>query len=179
LSADAWARALGVTTARINEIVRERRGITGDTALRLEHYFGTDAQSWLNLQAAYELHLAEFEPVIGTLLPNIPLTQAARQQPLPPGAHGPPALRGSVDRGGMDPELVGDRGGCIATDLQGEIRDAFPWTGGRCAPTSLLKGPRVTPGCRTPRGDERRHGAPPSPHRLGRLEGLTDGFHER
>ena len=61
LSANALARALGVTTARVNDIVRERRGITGDTALRLARYFGTDAQSWLNLQAAYELRLAEIE----------------------------------------------------------------------------------------------------------------------
>jgi addiction module HigA family antidote len=61
LSANAMARALGVTTARINDIVRERRGITGDTALRLARYFGTDAQSWLNLQAAYELRVAEIE----------------------------------------------------------------------------------------------------------------------
>jgi addiction module HigA family antidote len=61
LSANALARALGVTTARVNDIIRERRGITGDTALRLGRYFGTDAQSWLNLQAAYELRVAEIE----------------------------------------------------------------------------------------------------------------------
>ncbi|MBP1779016.1 MAG: higA [candidate division NC10 bacterium] len=61
LSANALARALGVTTARVNDIVRERRGITGEAALRLARCFGTDAQSWLNLQAAYELRLAESE----------------------------------------------------------------------------------------------------------------------
>ena len=59
LSATALARALGVTPARINDIVRERRGITADTALRLARYFGTDAQSWINLQAAYDLRMAE------------------------------------------------------------------------------------------------------------------------
>ncbi len=59
LSANALARALGVTPARINEIARGRRGISGDTALRLARYFGTDAQSWLNLQAAYDLRVAE------------------------------------------------------------------------------------------------------------------------
>jgi antitoxin HigA-1 len=59
LAANALARALGVTPDRINDIVRERRGITGDTALRLARYFGTDAQSWLNLQAAYDLRVAE------------------------------------------------------------------------------------------------------------------------
>ncbi len=60
LSATALAHALGVTAARINDIVRERRGITADTALRLARYFGTDAQSWINLQSAYDLRVAEF-----------------------------------------------------------------------------------------------------------------------
>ena len=59
LSATALARAIGVTPARINEIVRGRRGITAATALRLAKYFGTDAQSWMNLQTHYELALAE------------------------------------------------------------------------------------------------------------------------
>jgi addiction module HigA family antidote len=61
LSATALAHALGVTPARINDIVRERRGITADTALRLARYFGTDAQSWINLQTAYDLRVAELE----------------------------------------------------------------------------------------------------------------------
>jgi addiction module HigA family antidote len=61
LSANALARALGVTPARINDIVRGRRGITADTALRLARYFGTDAQSWINLQTAYDLRVAELE----------------------------------------------------------------------------------------------------------------------
>jgi addiction module HigA family antidote len=59
LSATALARALGVTPARINDILRQRRGITGDTALRLARYFRTDPQSWLNLQSAYDLRVAE------------------------------------------------------------------------------------------------------------------------
>jgi addiction module HigA family antidote len=59
LSANALARALGVTAARVNEVLRGRRGITGDTALRLARYFGTDAESWLNLQSAYDLRVAE------------------------------------------------------------------------------------------------------------------------
>ena len=46
-------------TDRINEIVRCRRGITAETALRLARYFGTDAQSWMNLQDRYELSVAE------------------------------------------------------------------------------------------------------------------------
>ena len=61
LSSTALAGALGVTPARINEIVRCRRGITADTALRLARYFGTDAQSWMNLQDRYELAVAERE----------------------------------------------------------------------------------------------------------------------
>ncbi len=59
LSSNALAGVLGVTPARINEIVRGRRGITADTALRVARYFGTDAQSWMNLQGRYELALAE------------------------------------------------------------------------------------------------------------------------
>lgn len=61
LSASALAKALKVPAQRINDIVRERRGITADTALRLARYFGGDARSWLNLQAAYDLRVAELE----------------------------------------------------------------------------------------------------------------------
>jgi len=61
MSANALAKALKVTPARINDIVRERRGVTADTALRLSRYFGGDAQSWLNLQSAYDLRTAEIE----------------------------------------------------------------------------------------------------------------------
>jgi addiction module HigA family antidote len=59
LSSNALARALGVTPARINEIVRERRGISADTALRLARFFGTDVQSWMNLQSHYDIQCAE------------------------------------------------------------------------------------------------------------------------
>ena len=59
LSSTALARAVGVTPARINEIACGRRGITADTALRLARYFGTDAQSWMNLQDRYELAVAK------------------------------------------------------------------------------------------------------------------------
>jgi addiction module HigA family antidote len=59
MSANSLAKALSVTPARINDIVRERRGISADTALRLARYFGTDARSWMNLQAAYDLRVAE------------------------------------------------------------------------------------------------------------------------
>ena len=59
LSATALAKALGVTAARINDIVRGRRGITASTALRLARYFNTDARSWVNLQTIYELEVAK------------------------------------------------------------------------------------------------------------------------
>lgn len=61
LSGSALATALGVTAARINEIVQERRGITADTALRLARYFGNSAEFWLNLQQRYELECARRE----------------------------------------------------------------------------------------------------------------------
>lgn len=53
------AVAIGVPPRRINEIVHGKRAITADTALRLGRYFGIDPQFWLNLQAHYELELAE------------------------------------------------------------------------------------------------------------------------
>ncbi len=59
MSANALAKALNVPAPRINDVVRERRGITADTALRLARYFGGDARSWLMLQTNYELRLAE------------------------------------------------------------------------------------------------------------------------
>ena len=53
------AVAIGVPPRRINEIVHGKRGISADTALRLERYFGASAQFWLNLQTKYELDRAE------------------------------------------------------------------------------------------------------------------------
>jgi antitoxin HigA-1 len=53
------ARQLRVPTNRITQIVHGRRAITGDTALRLGHWFGTSAQFWLNLQSAYDIRVAE------------------------------------------------------------------------------------------------------------------------
>ena len=72
LSSTALAQALGVTPARINEIVRGRRGITADAALRLARYFRTDAQSWMSLQDRYELALAEREvgEALAAILPR-------------------------------------------------------------------------------------------------------------
>ena len=59
LSANALAKALSVPASRVNDIVLERRGVTVDTAMRLVRYFGGDVQSWLNLQVAYDLKIAQ------------------------------------------------------------------------------------------------------------------------
>jgi addiction module HigA family antidote len=59
MSAAELARQLKVPTNRITEIINGQRAITGDTALRLGHFFGTSPEFWLNLQKIYELRLAE------------------------------------------------------------------------------------------------------------------------
>src|SRR6267154_3165549 len=59
MSAAELARQLDVPTNRITQILNGTRAITGDTALRLAHFFGTSAEFWLNLQSLYELRLAE------------------------------------------------------------------------------------------------------------------------
>lgn len=58
MSAAELARRLNVPTNRITEILNGRRAVTGDTALRLAHFFGTTAEFWLNLQSLYEIRLA-------------------------------------------------------------------------------------------------------------------------
>jgi addiction module HigA family antidote len=58
ISATELARQLDVPPNRITQIIQGKRSITGDTALRLAHWFGTDPQFWLNLQASYELDVA-------------------------------------------------------------------------------------------------------------------------
>ncbi len=59
MSAAELARQLDVPTNRVTEILNGRRGITGDTALRLAHFFGTSAEFWLNLQSLYEIRVAD------------------------------------------------------------------------------------------------------------------------
>ncbi len=59
MSAASLARQIEVSTSRITEILNGRRAITGDTALRLAHFFDTSAEFWLNLQKLYELRIAE------------------------------------------------------------------------------------------------------------------------
>lgn len=59
LSATTLAKAIGMSSARIIEIVRGRRGISAETALRLACYFKTDARNWMNLQDSYEPEVAK------------------------------------------------------------------------------------------------------------------------
>ena len=61
LTGSELARRLNVPANRINDIVRSRRDISADTALRLARYFGTSARFWLNAQSAYDLSKAEVE----------------------------------------------------------------------------------------------------------------------
>ena len=58
MSVNQLAKALGITATRLNDVVRGRRGITADTALRLARYLGTSAEFWLGLQLEYDLRSA-------------------------------------------------------------------------------------------------------------------------
>ena len=59
MSAAELARQIGVPTNRVSEILKGRRSITGDTALRLGHFFDVSPQFWLNLQSLFDLRIAE------------------------------------------------------------------------------------------------------------------------
>lgn len=59
MSAAELARKIKVPTNRVTQILNGTRSITGDTALRLAHFFGTSAEFWLNLQSIYELRIAQ------------------------------------------------------------------------------------------------------------------------
>ncbi|MBI4989892.1 MAG: HigA family addiction module antidote protein [Rhodocyclales bacterium] len=58
LSANVFAKALGVPTNRITGILKEQRSVTADTALRLARYFGTSPDFWMNLQTSYDVKIA-------------------------------------------------------------------------------------------------------------------------
>lgn len=77
MSANALAMELHVPAPRINDVVRERRSVTPDTALRLARYFGTTPQFWLNLQTAFDLRKAEAELGTKIFAEVRPLQQAA------------------------------------------------------------------------------------------------------
>lgn len=59
MSSAEFARKIRVPTNRVTQIIRGERSVSGDTALRLAHFFGTSPQFWLNLQGLYEIRLAE------------------------------------------------------------------------------------------------------------------------
>ena len=73
LSANALAIDLHVPAPRINDIVREKRGITADTALRLSRYFGTSAEFWLGLQDDYDLKACrqQLHDVLNRIVPRV------------------------------------------------------------------------------------------------------------
>ena len=70
MSAAALARQIDVPTNRVSEVLGGRRGITGDMALRLGHFFGTSPEFWLNLQKLYELRMAEEK--VGAIISALP-----------------------------------------------------------------------------------------------------------
>lgn len=77
VSVRAVALALHVPYSRLSEITKGARGVTADTALRLERYFGSDAQGWLNLQSAYDLRMAEKSAGKAIAKEVMPLAMAA------------------------------------------------------------------------------------------------------
>ncbi|MGC9225091.1 MAG: HigA family addiction module antitoxin [Terracidiphilus sp.] len=78
LSANALALALRVPVTRISEIVRERRGITADTALRLARYFGTTPDFWMKKQMSYDLALAHRESMARIEVEIFPSARAGK-----------------------------------------------------------------------------------------------------
>lgn len=85
MSAAELSRQLEVPTNRITAILNGQRGITGDTALRLAHFFGTSAQFWLNLQALYDLRLAERKA--GEAIKALPTLERAKGRAAPRAEH--------------------------------------------------------------------------------------------
>ena len=75
----ALARQLNVPPSRISRILNGKQAITGDTALRLGHWFGNTAQFWINLQSAYELRLAEQQ--VGAEIEALPTRATVSVQP--------------------------------------------------------------------------------------------------
>ena len=76
MSAAELARQLRVPTNRITGILNGKRAITGDTALRLAHFFGTSAEFWLNLQSLYEIRIAERK--VGRSIRSLPTLKFAK-----------------------------------------------------------------------------------------------------
>ncbi len=74
ITATALARAIKVPANRISQIIQGKRAITGDTALRLGHWFRTSPQFWINLQSQYDLRQAE--AVAGDTVRKLPVRAA-------------------------------------------------------------------------------------------------------
>ena len=75
MSAAELARNLRVPTNRVTQVLNGQRAITGDTALRLAHFFGTTPEFWLNLQSLYELRVAQRKA--GRTIKNLPVLKPA------------------------------------------------------------------------------------------------------
>lgn len=80
------ARQIAVPANRLSQIIRGKRSITGDTALRLGHWFATSPQFWLNLQAAHDICMAE--AAVGTEIGRLPVRFGARNRPARHLLHG-------------------------------------------------------------------------------------------
>jgi addiction module HigA family antidote len=76
ISAAELARLINVPRNRVTLILNGRRGITGDTALRLAHFFGTSAESWLALQSLHDLRVAETKT--GKVIQQLPTLKRQR-----------------------------------------------------------------------------------------------------
>jgi addiction module HigA family antidote len=79
VSPTALARQIDVPPNRISQIIHSKRAITGDTALRLAHWFGTTPEFWLNLQTAHDLHIAE--QACGSTIRALPTRPAKLRSP--------------------------------------------------------------------------------------------------
>jgi addiction module HigA family antidote len=78
VTATELSRQIAVPPNRITQIIQGKRSVTGDTALRLGHWFKTSAQFWLNLQAAYDIRVAEQRA--GAEIARLPTRKAARSR---------------------------------------------------------------------------------------------------
>jgi len=79
MSAAELARQLNVPTNRVTEILNGRRAVSGDTALRLAHFFGTSAEFWLNLQSLYEIRVARRK--VGKRIRALPTLKQVEHSP--------------------------------------------------------------------------------------------------
>lgn len=86
MSAAELGRRLGVPTNRVTAILNGQRAITGDTALRLGHFLGNSPQFWLNLQAIYDLRVAEKK--VGSAIRSLPTLTRTRRRMTGRQAHG-------------------------------------------------------------------------------------------